>query len=501
MKTLNIIRSTLVIAALHLVAYSIIFGQGSGGSETRQNRDTSGSVDQNSRSMARVNPTTLAMEINVPMSRYPGRNGNSLSIGLSYSSKLWELEDFLNWNYQQPFSCNIKHVSDLRPKYSKRAVSGWTSSISPPVIEEHYDVFDEDGQRFSSEFNITQVNNIYGQLAQWTSQQSQNIISDPDIPCGWYVAGWRLDSCVDNVCYWHSIMDYNACELNNIPGGIEPGQGCQNPGEPPTINVYYIKRVNVRTSDGAIHEFRADDTPILCGTSDTTCNVNSNGTYLSTDGSGMRLVRSSEGSILFTPDGSRFEFPATQQHVGLNNLRYFVANRHTDVDGNITTYSETATGTNYSAKQTDTLGRELTSPLPQNFGRIGQSSGGQNVDLPGLNGAQHYEMNWLPLKPYGCESSTDPTCGNGNGALENQIEKLSYFSNRSCNGNLQTDLSADGSSYLFSGSGFAGLRVCNPMGSPLDENGVVIEGAPSVPIRVNPVVLAGIKLPNGKTYS
>ena len=44
-----------------------------------------------SRSNPRVNPSTLGIEMSIPLAAYPGR-GPGTSISLSYSSKLWRME-------------------------------------------------------------------------------------------------------------------------------------------------------------------------------------------------------------------------------------------------------------------------------------------------------------------------------------------------------------------------------------------------------------------------
>lgn len=48
-------------------------------------------ADQTLHSTGRVNPSTLAMEMQIPLGSYPGR-GLSLPINLSYSSKLWRMK-------------------------------------------------------------------------------------------------------------------------------------------------------------------------------------------------------------------------------------------------------------------------------------------------------------------------------------------------------------------------------------------------------------------------
>ncbi|CAN5583910.1 hypothetical protein BH10ACI1_BH10ACI1_15900 [soil metagenome] len=85
---------------------------------TSQNVGSDHTADKNLKSMARVNPSTLAMEFSVPFMNYPGRSGNSLPFGVSYSSKVWRMDDqFNSYSYPLPYSCNRQYVSQLIPKF------------------------------------------------------------------------------------------------------------------------------------------------------------------------------------------------------------------------------------------------------------------------------------------------------------------------------------------------------------------------------------------------
>lgn len=96
------------------------------------NEENKNSADINLRSTGRVNPSTLGMEMDIPLGSYPGR-GISLPIGLSYSSKLWRLK-YLgehpapggNWS-----SCKSNYTA----KFSEDAASGWTTSLAAPYID------------------------------------------------------------------------------------------------------------------------------------------------------------------------------------------------------------------------------------------------------------------------------------------------------------------------------------------------------------------------------
>src|SRR5215213_2841908 len=48
-------------------------------------------ADQVLKSNAKVNPSTLAVELAIPIGGYSGRNGTGLPIVFNYSSKVWQM--------------------------------------------------------------------------------------------------------------------------------------------------------------------------------------------------------------------------------------------------------------------------------------------------------------------------------------------------------------------------------------------------------------------------
>lgn len=88
------------------------------------------SVDMTLRSNARVNPSTLGMELSIPLAAYPGR-GPGVSVGISYSSKLWRME--------RVGSVPITNTSECRglsiPRFAELSASGWTADATTPYIE------------------------------------------------------------------------------------------------------------------------------------------------------------------------------------------------------------------------------------------------------------------------------------------------------------------------------------------------------------------------------
>src|SRR5258708_25501678 len=76
----------LAISTLLLLGtFTMSFGQNSA-------RNTDYGADKSLKSNARINPSTLAMELSIPIAVYPGRAGSSLPVAFDYSSKVWELK-------------------------------------------------------------------------------------------------------------------------------------------------------------------------------------------------------------------------------------------------------------------------------------------------------------------------------------------------------------------------------------------------------------------------
>src|SRR5260221_10619601 len=55
-------------------------------------KNTDYSADKFLKSNARVNPSTLAMELSIPIASYPGRAESSLPAVFDYSSKVWQIK-------------------------------------------------------------------------------------------------------------------------------------------------------------------------------------------------------------------------------------------------------------------------------------------------------------------------------------------------------------------------------------------------------------------------
>jgi RHS repeat-associated protein len=75
------------------------------------------------RSNLHVDPSTGALQLQVPLGEYRGRGEASLPITLNYSSKVWNIK------FVTSSSCSNEPVSALRADYAHNSASGWTSSV------------------------------------------------------------------------------------------------------------------------------------------------------------------------------------------------------------------------------------------------------------------------------------------------------------------------------------------------------------------------------------
>ncbi|MBK9529328.1 MAG: RHS repeat-associated core domain-containing protein [Acidobacteria bacterium] len=221
--------------------------------------------------------------------------------------------------------------------------------------------------------------------------------------------------------------------------------------DPPNAPLFYIKRPQVRMPDDSTHELRASDAAINCGTISSGCtSYDFTGTFLSVDGTRMRLDSGLSSSTLYMPDGSRYEFGAqTTGLVGNPATTYY--DRH----GNKMTFSTSA------RTWTDTMGRSLVDPTVT---AIAVPTGAdQTASYPGI-GSTPYELDfvWNDLS----------------NAFENTSDVVRYDSNKLCNGNIHTSQTP----YLFSATEHE-TRLCSSTGSIFD-----------------PLVLTKITLPNGQYY-
>jgi RHS repeat-associated protein len=493
----------LGLLAILIISSANVAAQASGGSETPKISETSGNADQNLKGIARVNPSTLAMEMSLPLVTYPGRNANTLPVNFSYSSKLWRMEAGVTWWYPHQYSGVKMYVTDITAMFSERASSGWTSNLMPPRIDETLDLYNQNGKPFNFTQDYLSLHDSYEEnLTSLVDRGSQNLFEF----CG--------NGCISETrqCIYNNgtpvLCDEWKCVgyTSQICPTRFPGTPTDN--QSPTYDkMRYVKRVRVAMPDGSTSEFRKSDAVFGYCAGENNPNNESNceqdgedrtGTFLAVDGSGMKLIRpqvtaSDQRTFLYLPDGSRYIFPPNPQ-----SIQGHYASEYVDVDGNKTTFSQVTQDEVTKLKWTDTMRREIVDPMPHNWNNQKLSIGTFDVNLPGLdNQDRNFKMKWLPLKPEGCETSTTSNCGAAQdgtvpGALETQSEKLYYTTPKVCNGNLTTILTAG--EILFPATE-EGLRACNSI------LGADVNGSPTaVPVRFNPVVLAEVTMPNGKGY-
>lgn len=109
---------------------------------------TNKTVDLGLRGNVTVNPSTQAVEIQIPLGGYAGRAGFNVPIAINYSSKVHRIkyEAFNPGHYTssgQPIGDGYTLVSDRFAEYSS---AGWTSTVGFPVLDyaaqgELYDMF------------------------------------------------------------------------------------------------------------------------------------------------------------------------------------------------------------------------------------------------------------------------------------------------------------------------------------------------------------------------
>ena len=84
-------------------------------------------IDSRLRSSARVDPATQAMQLQISLGSYQGRNGLNVPITLSYSSKVWQIQfqasqTIGTWDFHETDSTYL-------PTYGDGSASGWVSNL------------------------------------------------------------------------------------------------------------------------------------------------------------------------------------------------------------------------------------------------------------------------------------------------------------------------------------------------------------------------------------
>ena len=255
-------------------------------------------------------------------------------------------------------------------------------------------------------------------------------------------AGWTSTMNVPRIDY----EQYNR-EIYYVsdPGGANNVEAYVPGNIPDGVLLYYVKRVRVAFPGGSTVEFRKDDAVHGRGQSPSPSAEDKTGTFLSVDGSRMRLVMGTTDTVLYLPDGGRYIFAASS------------APAHTFVDrhGNRMTLGETQT--------IDTLGRTIGNPVPlplnpnQTLQTV-QTAETKTYTYPGIGATREFKLIWDEL---------DTVLDNG--------QALKYPGDYNCGPSPPTFVG----NALFESVGF---RACG--GHSLS----------------NPVVLTEVQLPDGSAY-
>jgi len=532
MKNLDFTRAFLLAIAMLLLSVPVC---SQGAASSPQAKDTGNKADRNIQSLARINPSTLAMEMSLPIFKYPGRGGHSFAFGFNYSSKVWRMRNLITYFYTTPIGHHRQYVTQIEPTFGERSAAGWTSTIEFPTIEEELTTYDEEGHLFDPFDDINALNHFVI-LAGNTVAQNPELVNNPNLPCGmvciertrewnWDTHEWGPWSCTG--------FDFNTANCWGGTGGgscvysdgfcpaecsfctHEPlcppwNPTCNNGPTEPTYPTYpkmhYVKRVHVRMPGGATTEFRKSDGVFghctgsqYDGNDCESLDPDNYGTFLSVDGSGMRLERDMDRSILYMPDGSRYLFPS--EAIGYFEKKYlFQANEYIDSEGNRSTFFQTpqpnanAVGNQFTRSLKDTLGREISEPFPLNLINQAQMEGDQVVSIPSNGSEKQYGLKWLHLKPVQCTQEITTNCGSTESALEHPEENTYFYTSITCFGSAENSVDPSGqfpNEKLFPMNGI-GIRSCNP------HSGSTLETI--VGLRFNPVVLAEVDLPNGQKY-
>jgi RHS repeat-associated protein len=124
--------------ALVVALWCLILTTGTASAQTKQY--TEEKADLALRSDLRVDPSTLGMNLEIPLGAYPGRGGLGLSVSIRYSSKLWRM------NHIMSYQGRLRDITWLRAEYAEHSAAGWTSSLDTARI-----VYTGNGQLFTDE--------------------------------------------------------------------------------------------------------------------------------------------------------------------------------------------------------------------------------------------------------------------------------------------------------------------------------------------------------------
>jgi RHS repeat-associated protein len=408
---------TVLISSIFLINIGTIFAQNT--------QTTSNKADSNLKSSARVNPSTLAMEFSLPLMNYPGRNGNSIPIALNYSSKLWNMkmerfrhESGVTGNPLMPYF--YRQSTDVGIKFAEKSISGWTSTLRPPMIMEEVDLYNQFGGLFKLDFGEQSLN-----LESECHLVNHGLVTDGTCGSGVGVL-WGVECCTDlpgggTLCEEDYADRHVFCAQSPTMIPPDPGPGNPTPAPMPTPTpeiAHQVKRIRIQMPDGSSHEFRKDDAVYNCSQNQLDCYNPGVGTYLSVDSTAMRLERgeiqpemnNEVRDVLYLPNGSRYIFQPTNSNTS-SGLLYTAAEKFIDSDGNTSVFNDS------THTWTDTLGREITDFFPNTTIPNQTLPGPQPITLKGIaNENINYQIEWKTLSTAFESSATqlhymgDDTC-------------------------------------------------------------------------------------------
>lgn len=109
--------------ARHLVFLSLLSILFTVSARAQNIQNPQSAVDNLTRSSMHVDPSTGALQFQIPLGEYRGRGEASLPVVLHYSSKLWNIK------HLSTLPCNGEPVSSYYADYAKSSAAGWTSSV------------------------------------------------------------------------------------------------------------------------------------------------------------------------------------------------------------------------------------------------------------------------------------------------------------------------------------------------------------------------------------
>ncbi len=316
-------RRVVISALFILAAVAFVFGQ-------QSNND----ADKTLRGSGRVNPSTLAMEFDLPLGNYPGR-GINVPISLSYSSKLWRMD----YTGDTPGGVITGGCRSLNhPEYAENSASGWTTSLAVPYVE------------------YTGKDQLFTHHGFSLEGYDQSLCDPESPPPPYYQNAW-----IRRINVHLPSGETHELRVDDEPVVYSPSSMC-----PPQYGY-------------------------SCDPNSYWLQENWNRTFYAVDGSNLKYVEDSTTSTyrLLMPDGSFYDF--SNSIVGFNNSTARKATKFTDRNGNFTTYND-ATGA-----WTDTLGRTLSPPIGPSAPTQPTTAGNPIVyTMPGMTGS--HKFHWKRLK-------------------------------------------------------------------------------------------------------